>query len=177
MSQDPTSAYINYLLSQNCYTETKCDHLMSMVHSLESNVSDLNSFIQTTYDLSTGLPNCAQVKTYDSTGNALSCVNCDSSGNFILCDMDESGNFLPCVLPPMNETMFRSMDCSANSLPFFLPPNRGMVMPPLPPKKPVTKSRGYPYYPYYPYPYPYPYPYYPYYKSYYDPYYSSDYRY
>lgn len=171
MSQDPTSAYINYLLSQNCYTETKCDHLMSMVHSLELNVSDLNSFIQTTYDVSMGSPNCAQVITYDSNGNALSCVNCDSSGNFILCDMDVSGNFLPCVLPPIN----RGMDCSVNYLPFVLPPNtmsRGMVMPPLPPKKPVTKPRGYPYS--YPYPYPYPYPYYPYYKSYYDPYYSSD---
>lgn len=181
MSQDPTSAYINYLLSQNCYTETKCDELMSMVHSLELNVSHLNSFIQSTYDLCMNSANCAHITTHDSMGNVLSCVNYDSSGNFILCDMDASGNFLPCVLPPMNETMQRGVDCSVNLLPFVLPPHimyRGMEMPPpLPPKKPTTKSRGYPY----PYPYPRPsypyYPYYPYYKSYYDSYYSSTYPY
>lgn len=149
MSQDPTAAYINYLFTENCYVEAKCDRLMSMVHMLESNISCLNTFIQSTYDMSMNMGNCVHITTYDSMGNILSCANYDASGNFTLCDTDMSGNFLPSVLPPGS----RGMALPNSNI------QTGMTRPH------PQKQRGYPYYP----------PYYtPYYHSYYDPYYSYD---
>lgn len=164
MAQDPTSAYINYLNSEIYYAETKCEQLMGMVHTLESNVFCLNSFIKSTYDISLNAANCVHITTHDSSGMVLSCANYDASGNFTLCDTDMSGNFLPCVLPPI---LFSNMPEQKNFIP------REMARPP---KKPITKSKGYPYYsyPYYPYYEPYYRSYYdPYYRSYYDPYYRS----
>lgn len=169
MSQDPTSAYINYLYTENCYVESKCEQLMMLVESLESNVCSLNHFIQSTYDLSMNSPNCVHITTYDSMGNALSCVNYDTSGNFSACESDMSGNFLPCVLPPvMNTENPTYYNFPRGGIPYKKP----MVKPNV---KPNTKPRGYPIYPYSGYPYCPDYPYYPYrpyYPSYYDPYYN-----
>ena len=162
MAQDPTSAYIKYLNSENCYVEAKCEQLMAMVHTLESNVFCLNSFIQSTYDISLNSANCVHIVSYNSNGMALSCANYDTSGNFTLCDTDMSGNFLPCVLPSI---LSSNMTDQNNFIP------REMARPP---KKPITKPRGYPYYSSYPYYDPYYRSYYdPYYRSYYDPYYRS----
>ena len=150
MATNRTTAYINYLLSENCYLQSQCDELSEMLQTTQSNVSSLNTFIQTAYDIS---ENCVHVVTYDSCGNELACLNSDGAGGFIPCMRDFSDNILPCVLPPRTLGT-RSID------------------------KKNQKKRGiydYPpyYYPYYPYYASY---YNPYYASYYNPYYAPYYN-
>jgi len=143
MSTDSATAYINYLLAEKCFLECKCDDMSQLLQNAQTNVDYLNTFIKTTFDLSSGTSNCAHVVIYDLCGNALSCLNSDGVGGFMPCDNDFSGNFLPCVLPPIS----RDLDM----------------------KKPAKKRGLYDYYnPCYPYYKSY---YDPYYSSYYNPYY------
>jgi len=102
MATNRTTAYINYLLSENCYLQSQCDELSEMLQTSQSNVSSLNTFIQTAYDIS---ENCVHVVTYDSCGNELACLNSDGAGGFIPCMRDFSDNILPCVLPPQTRAI------------------------------------------------------------------------
>ena len=143
MATDPTTAYINYLLAEKCFLECKCDEMSQLIQTTQSNVDYLNTFIHSTFDLSSGTPNCVHVVTYDACGNTLSCLNSDGLGGFTSCDSDMNGEFLPCVLPPMSRDLDK--------------------------KKPPKKRGLYDYYnPYYPYYKSY---YDPYYRPNYDPYY------
>jgi hypothetical protein len=148
MATDPTTAYINYLLAEKCFLECKCDEMSQLIQTTQSNVDYLNTFIHSTFDLSSGTPNCVHVVTYDACGNTLSCLNSDGLGGFTSCDSDMNGEFLPCVLPPMSRDLDKKK----------------------PPKKRGLCDYYNPYYPYYPYyksyydpyyrPYPYTYTYY-----------------
>jgi hypothetical protein len=147
---NPTTAYINYLLSENCYLQCRFDDLTQLLQSTQSNVTYLNAFIENTYDLSSNQSICSHVVTYDESGNVLACLNSDGNGGFTPCLRDLSDNFLPCVLPPMTRDIEK--------------------------RKP-TKKRGLYDYPYPGYPYYSGYPYYnPYYNVYYNGYYNGYYN-
>ena len=79
---------INYMHYENHCMTTKCNELMEMIKTLKEEVSELNSIVSGTYDLS---------------GSNNMCVTIDESGNFVPClHKDLSGNVIPCVLPPMD---------------------------------------------------------------------------
>jgi len=149
MAKDPTSAYINYLLSENCYLQTQCDELSEMLQSAQSNVHSLNTFIETAYDISSNHSNGVNVVTYDSCGNELACLIADGYGGFIPCTRDFSDNILPCVPPRILGT--RDINPSKKRGIYDYPPYYS------------------PYFPYYPSYYN------PYYASYYNPYYYNPY--
>lgn len=147
----PQSVMFQHLTYDNYYLRLQNADLSKSISTLQSNISELNRFIMTQYDLSLNVLENLRVVTFDGSGSVISCIHSDESGNFVPCT-EMSGGYLPCVLPPILEPMSVS-------------------------NKKVSKthisdaSRDFPYdypyyrYPYYRYPYygyGYPYPYYPY---------------
>jgi len=139
----PMGALFQHLTYDNFFLRMQNNDLNNAIQTLEKNISELNRFIMSQYDLSFNIIENLRIVTFDNSGGVISCIHSDASGNFVACS-DVSSGYLPCVLPPF----MQSMD--------------------YPDKKKVSKthisdaSRCFPYdYPYYPY-YGYGYPYYPY---------------
>jgi|MDTC01.3.fsa_nt_gb hypothetical protein len=85
------SARYNYivhsLLVENYNLRCKYAECHEKMEAMEANEKLLMDFIQTNYDMSG-----EYVKSYDGSGNMLSCMH-----------MDASGDFIPCVLPPTDD--------------------------------------------------------------------------
>jgi hypothetical protein len=132
-----TKATMFQLLTyDNHYLKSQCNDLKQMVKTLQNNVSDLNDFILSHYDISFNLLENIRIITYDCSDNVLSCIHSDSSGNFIKCS-DMSDNIIPCVINPnlqLNQTSKTHITDASRCFPYGYP-------------------YGYPYYgyPYYPY--------------------------
>ena len=146
MATDTTTAYINYLLSENCFLSCKCDDMSQMLQNTQANVEYLNTFIHTTFDVS----NCSHIVVYDVCGNTMSCLNSDGSGGFMPCVNDADGNFLPCVLPPTMRDIDKKKPSKKRGIYDYYNPN-------YPPYYPYYKSYYDPYYNSYYSPYRYPY--------------------
>jgi hypothetical protein len=144
----PPSIIFQHLTYENHYLKLKNADLAKTNNTLEANVSELNHFITSQYDLSFNVLENLRIVTFDGSGSVLSCIHTDTSGNFVACT-EISGGYLPCVLPPMLETMAVSdrkvskthISDASRDFPYDYPYYR------------------YPYYryPYYGYGYPYPY--------------------
>lgn len=146
----PTGTLFQHLTYDNYYLKLQISDLTRTNHTLEANITELNRFIMSHYDLSFNVIDGLRIMTFDGSGNVLGCIHSDSSGNFVACT-DLSNGFLPCVINPMMvNRVSRTSMCDA--------------------------SRCFPYddYPYYRYPY-YGYPYYGY--PYYAGLYGDDYFY
>jgi hypothetical protein len=128
---NPKATLFQHLTYENYYLKSQNEHLYQLVNTLQSNVSGLNRFVMTHYDLSFNVAEGIKIMTFDCSGNILCCIHSDASGIFSVCDDMSNNNYLPCVINP-NKTI-----------------------------KPVSKthisdaSRCFPYDDYYPYYYPY----------------------
>jgi len=90
---DTTTAYMNYLLSENCLLQCRVDDLTQLLQSTQANVDYLNAFIENTYDLSANQSICYHIVAYDESGNVLTCLNSDGNGGFTPCLRDLSADF------------------------------------------------------------------------------------
>jgi hypothetical protein len=88
-----TLTYDNYFLNQ------KCDNLIKTMNGMQNNLNHLNRFIRSHYDLCFNVISNIKIITFDSADTIISCIQSDSSGNFVGCN-DLSMNYLPCVLNP-----------------------------------------------------------------------------
>jgi hypothetical protein len=74
-----------HLSYERYFLKNKNEELMQMVHTLQSNNDMLNDFIMSSYDVSGNANCCTEIATYDLSGELMSCVMTDISGNFIPC--------------------------------------------------------------------------------------------
>jgi len=98
----PYSTLFKQLTYDNYYLKSQNNELRSVINVLEANISQLNRFIMSQYDLSFNVMENLRIVTFDGSGSVMSCIHSDGSGNFIPCT-EMSGGYLPCVLPPMYE--------------------------------------------------------------------------
>lgn len=155
MSYKTKTTFAKMLMHENFMLHQKCNSFLEMYNSMQTNLDLMNNFIMTTYDFSGNIPTfaaCVNITSYDCSGNKLSCVMTDASGQFVPCnEIVLANNIIPCVLPP---------DLSGS---------RPISQLPLP----ANTNKDLPCWNY-----PYCYPYYsPYYSPYYYPYYGYGYDY
>ena len=145
---NPKATIFQHLTYDNYYLTMQRNDLQQTINTLEANISELNRFIRSQYDLSFNVSNNITLMTMDGSGNILSCLHSDMSGNFMPC-FHMHNDHLPSVVNPV--TKFSKTHISDSDRYFHYP-----------------YSPHYPHYPHSPY-YP------PYYGGY--PYYSPLYGY
>jgi len=95
----PKATMFQHLTYDNYYLKKQCNDMQQMITTLQNNISDLNDFIISHYDLSLNVLENIRIITCDCSDNVIACVHSDLSGNFSKCS-DLSGNLLPCVINP-----------------------------------------------------------------------------
>jgi hypothetical protein len=135
----PQATIFQHLTYDNYFLKLQRDDLNHVIGTLQSNISELNRFIVSHYDLSFNIKDNVKIIMFDSSDNVLSCIYSDTSGNFTGCS-DLSMNYFPSLELSMKKLSKTHISDASRSFPYG----------------------GYPYYPHYPYGgYPY-YPHYPY---------------
>jgi len=135
----PQATIFQHLTYDNYFLKLQRDELNHYIDTLRANISELNSFIVSHYDLSFNVKENIKIITFDCSDNIISCIHSDTSGNFVGCS-DLSINYLPCVEYPMNKIAKTHMSDASRCFPYGGYPYGGYPY------------GGYPYggYPYYP---------------------------
>lgn len=95
----PQRTIFQYLTYDNYYLRLQNNELNKTINALEGNLTELNRFITSQYDLSFNVKEGLKMVTFDGAGVMLGCIQSDASGRFVNC-LDLSDGYLPYVMNP-----------------------------------------------------------------------------